>query len=223
VLPWFLAWMGFLIFDPDHRRAEALRDSSLAFWLLVVHVFAVVTAIFIVVERRQRTTRTLERWNAHTLLHGPPARDPRVIPRSESIVELVFGAVFLWCWLGVAGVPQEYQLAEGVKITFWPLGRPMYWLVVLLLASGVAMACANLTRPWWTRSRALVQAAIDSFGLVLVGVIAAAGPILAVASIDQPARARALAWLNLSWTITLVVIGGILLVRVVQSLRRARA
>ena len=93
LVPWLLVLLGFVIFDPDRRTADAIGDGLQAFWLIGCFIWwSSITAIFAVMERHQVTSRAWETWTAGKLLEREPARDPNAIPRSQSIVELVAGA-----------------------------------------------------------------------------------------------------------------------------------
>ena len=220
LLPWLLVFLGFVIFDPARRTADAIGDGLQAFWLIALHAVVVVTAVFAVLERNQFRYRTWETWSAGKLLEREAARDPNEIPRSQSIAELVTGLIFVWWWLLLLGSPTHNDLADTFRITLWPLYPALYWGILVFLLAGVVMACVNLYRPWWTRHRAGARLAIDTLGLVICLAILA-GPFVEITAANPKAGAVALAkWANLSWYLMAGIIAVCCLGRIIQDVRR---
>jgi len=220
LVPWLLVFLGFVIFDPGRRTADAIGDGLQAFWLIALHAVVVITGVFAVLERHQFSNRSWEAWSAGKLLKREAAPDPNGIPRSQSIAELVTGLIFVWWWLQLLGSPTSHHLADTFRITVWPLYPAPYLGILVFLLAGVVMACVNLYRPWWTRHRARARLVIDALGLVICLAILA-GPFVDITAANPKAGAVELAkWANLSWYITAGIIALGCLGRIIQDVRR---
>ena len=220
LLPWLLVFLGFVIFDPDRRTADAIADGVQSFWLIALHVVAAVTVVFAVLERHQFSYRSWEAWSAGKLLEREPARDPNEIPRSQSIGELVVGLIAIGWWLQLVESPTSYRFADTFEIILWPLYSWVYWPILTYLAAGVVLACVNLYRPWWTRHRAWARLAINSLGLVIAVVIALGPFVEIVTATPKPGAVDLARWANLSWDITALSVGIYCLAGAVQDVRR---
>jgi len=75
--------------------------------------------------------------------------------------------LILW-WVNLLRLPE----IPGLRVALAPaLLHSFYCPFLTLFAATAAIACANLFRPWWTRQRAGIRMAIDSFGLILVALL----------------------------------------------------
>jgi len=170
---WFLVWIGFALLDRAHAYSNpgaAVGGALRTLWLVGVNTFAAITAAFALIERYHAKSRFLEQWNPRKL---PRLRHPNQISRSNSASELAWnGLLILWWvnWLRVAEIP-------GLRVALAPaLLQSFYWPILTLFVALAAIACANLFRPWWTRRRAGIRLAINSFGLILIALLFMAKP-----------------------------------------------
>ncbi len=92
LVPWVLAWIGFMIYDPGFRAKHsggtligALGSVWGPLWLAAFCACGVVTIVFAVLERAQTKSGFLEDWDPRKL---PAVRDPNQISRASSIFEL---------------------------------------------------------------------------------------------------------------------------------------
>jgi len=218
VVPRTLVWIGFVIAKPGFRTPDAIAHQLMGIWLTALHLVVAITAIFAVMEWRQRQSRAWETWTASQLVEHE--RDPNEIPRSQSIAELVGGLIGAWWWLTLVGSPSSYRLEDTFQITLWPLYSWAYWPILVFLLAGVVLASVNLFRPSWTRERAGARLAIDALGLVLAAVIAL-GPFVDVtAASPKPGAADLAKWANLFWDITAWSIAISCAARMIQDVRR---
>ena len=218
VVPRTLVWIGFVIAKPGFRTPDAIAHQLMGIWLTALHLVVAITAIFAVMEWRQRHSRAWETWTASQLVEHE--RDPNEIPRSQSIAELVGGLIAAWWWLTLVASPSSYRLEDTFQITLWPLYSWAYWPILVFLLAGVVLASVNLFRPSWTRERAGARLAIDALGLVIAAVIAL-GPFVDVAAANpKPGAADLARWANLFWDITAWSIGISCAARIVQDVRR---
>jgi len=218
VVPRTLVWIGFVIAKPGFRTPDAIAHQLMGIWLTALHLVVAITAIFAVMEWRQRHSRAWETWTASQLVEHE--RDPNEIPRSQSIAELVGGLIAAWWWLTLVASPSSYRLEDTFQITLWPLYSWAYWPILVFLLAGVVLASVNLFRPSWTRERAGARLAIDALGLVIAAVIAL-GPFVDVTAANpKPGAADLARWANLFWDITAWSIAISCAARMIQDVRR---
>jgi hypothetical protein len=170
---WFLVWIGFAVLDRTHADSNpgaAIAGALRSLWLVGVYAFAAITATFALIERYHAKSRFLEQWNPRKL---PRLRHPNQISRSNSASELAWNGMLILWWVNLLRLPE----IPGLRIVFAPaLLQGFYWPILTLFAALAAIACANLFRPWWTRRRAGVRIAINSFGLILIALLFTAKP-----------------------------------------------
>jgi hypothetical protein len=137
-VPSLLTWLGIAMIDP--------------FFAL-----GVVTAVFAVLERVQSKSKFLEEWDPTKL---PPVRDPLRIPRVSSTIEMAVNLGFIAWWLTSASSLTVFDRA-GVRIEFAPAWRIFFWAFLLIAFANIAVAGANLIRPYWSWLRGGVRLALD--------------------------------------------------------------
>ena len=143
-LPWFLVWLGYLIFDPSFGGLHGLG----MFWSLVWTAFGIITFIFAVLDRTSNRSKFISEWDPRKL---PKASHKQPSRKRRDIGAIVFGILYLG-WLLV--VPDFPFLAMGpaayfVKFaTVWHSVYP--WLIALGVA-GILEAVVSLLRglPAW--------------------------------------------------------------------------
>lgn len=209
LLPWLVTWIVLALLMPSHRTPHSLES----FLLIAVFAFTVVTVGFAFAER----SKVLERWSPRKL---PVERDPNRISRSDSIGDLVGDLVIALLWMGVLRLPS----IEPVQVTPAPIWTILYWPILLLLLASAALAAVNTVRPWWTRLRSRLNLGIETLELALVCLLFAAGPWVEIAVPAAPsAKIEMLStWINRSIAVTLGVIGVLLAVGIVRTIRRLR-
>jgi len=223
LLPWLLLWFLVTQIVPGWGDAGAAGLVSLRPLVIQALVlFALITAGFAVVDRRQRRERTLETWTARELTTPRTKRDWREKSRASAAFDLVVDlAVFSW-WVGLAGVPAALLVDPAVRVVIPFAHALVYWSVLGLLAASIIMAVADLLYPRWTIRRLGLQIGMDITG-VLVGLVLMSYSVLeAVPGADTDlARSGALVhWVNLSWKITIGIIAAILIGRIGLNVRR---
>jgi hypothetical protein len=164
LVPWMLTWIGLAIFDP-HFHADFGRTFGPlwgTFWVTTFVALGTVTLVFAILERVQPNLKFLEDWDPRKL---PPVRDPNRIPRLNSIIEVGVNAVFVMWWLNGMWSQTIFDRA-GVRIVFAPVWRIFFWVFLLLAIANIALAVANLFRPYWTWLRAGIQLALTCAGAI---------------------------------------------------------
>ncbi len=122
-----------------------------------------ITAVFAVLERVQARTHLFDNWNPRKL---PAVRDPNKIPRAGSTAELVFGVLFLVWWIGNLS---STTILDGpaFRLSLSPVWMYFFRAFVVVALFNIALAAANLLRPYWTVTRALFRAANTCLGGIL--------------------------------------------------------
>jgi hypothetical protein len=179
LLPWMLVWTFLVIFVPSYRTQhpglELLKTLG-TLWDIALYAFAMITIWFAIAERVRQRFDFEDRWNPRRL---PRVRDTLRIPRGSSITELVFGFIFLLFWLGALKFPEiTVPGTPPVRLTLGPVWQSFregfYVPVALLALVGMAVSSVNLLRPYWTRVRLGIRAAVDGVSAVILSIVLAA-------------------------------------------------
>jgi hypothetical protein len=217
--PWFLVFVAIASLDRAHATANpgaAIAGALKSLWLVAIYAFAAITAAFALLERYHAKSRFLEQWNPHKL---PRLRDPNRISRSSPAAELAWNCILILWWVNLLRFPE----IPGLRVALAPeLLHRFYWPILTLFVAMAAIACANLIRPWWTRRRAGIRIAIDSFGLVLLALLFMAKPWFAVIATHATTTEvqDIVQWLDGTAAVLLLVYAMSLVLRVIQDVRR---
>jgi hypothetical protein len=117
VVPRFLVWIGFLIFDPADRGY--LNMGNLLATIVSAAFFT--TLAFAIIERTG--VKLMDYWNPRKL---PPVKDPNRIPRTNSLFEIGALVVFFTFFLQVLW-PGPVIDMFGAKIALAPAWRSFFW------------------------------------------------------------------------------------------------
>ena len=169
LVPWTLTWIFLLISGYSAKFAAqswvaALGSLWASLWSTAFLAVSMVTLIFAILERVQRKSHFLEEWNPRKL---PPVNNPNLISRFNSIVELAANLFFCVWWTG--------HMSSGVvlnqvnlRIVLGPAPwRYFFWGFLFIALANIALAVANLARPYWTARRAAFRLVSDIAGSVL--------------------------------------------------------
>lgn len=179
LLPWMAVWTFLVIFVPSYRAQHPgleLIKTLGTLWDIALYSFAMITIGFAIAERVRQRFDFEDRWNPRRL---PRVRDTLRIPRGSSITELVFGFIFLLFWLGALKFPEiTVPGTPPVRLTLGPVWQSfregLYIPVALLALAGMVVSCVNLVRPYWTRVRLGLKAAVNGISAVILSVVVAA-------------------------------------------------
>jgi hypothetical protein len=170
VVPWTATWLALLISNSGyaakfagHSWVAALGSLWASLWTTAFIAAGTVTLVFAILERAQRKSHFLEEWDPHKL---PPVNNPNLIPRFNSIVELAANMVFCVWW--TAHMSSGLMLNQvNLRISLAPVWRYFFWGFLLVAFVNIALAVANLARPYWTALRASFRLLSDIAGSVL--------------------------------------------------------
>jgi len=113
-------------------------------------------------------------------------------------VELVFGTFFGVWWLKILWMTTVFD-AAGVRIGMSSVCRDFFWAFVFLALVNTGLSATNLLRPYWTRPRRAIRAALNFItGTVLLllskahATVTISGPDISAHKAAQIARIVAL-------------------------------
>jgi hypothetical protein len=144
-----------------------------AAWNGALYSVGIVTVVFAILERERVRITALDNWNPARL---PAGGDGREVPRSESVIGLVFGFTFLIWWTDVIRVPQFMSYdGEPVSFTMAPIWTTLYLPILLSLVAWIAIQAIDLVRPWRSLAVSILDIALNLVNLVLIAIILRAG------------------------------------------------
>jgi hypothetical protein len=160
--------------------------------------FVVITAIFAAIDAGQKKYHILDRWNPRNL---PPARDKLKIPRTSTIFEMFFSALFVICLLRIPGASYAvaymfvgpfasyFAPSNASAWSFAPSWQVYYLPILLFWLLGIAQQGLNFAFPRWTRNRLIARVGLSSLGVLLNFALFHAGNMLLV-NPDVPSAAQ---------------------------------
>lgn len=162
-----------------HGSALGIWNSI---WSTAFIAFSTVTIVFAVLERVQEKTHFLEQWDPLKL---PPIRNPNLVPRSASTIEVAANSlVLIWFAINMSSLVVMDQ--PGIRITLTPLWSYFYWTFLLLTLGNLMLACANLIRPEWTATKATLRLLFDAAGSVAFCWLCKVNVIASIAIANTP-------------------------------------
>ena len=142
----------------------------------------------------------------------PEPSEGRAVPRSETLVGLIFTTTFLLWWTDLLRAPQLIDYGgDPVRFVAEPIWAAMFLPVLISVLLTIATSFVDLIRPWRTTFFSIVRVLID-VGCGVIGVaLLRAGHWVQVIGPPQYADklARADYWINqgIKWSlVTFIVI-----------------
>ena len=165
---------------------------------------AIVTFLFVVLERSGFPTEHLQKWKPAQLADV----DDEPQGPWESAAEVALGIAFLLWWTGVFHLPYAAG-APDFRIEPAPIFAQLYWPILILAAARLVHSLIQGLRPRWKLARALTGGITAVAGLVLLALIYRAGQWATIVSTGMPAAQAAdlQTSLNLALKIAIVVTG----------------
>jgi hypothetical protein len=174
VVPRFLVWIGFLIFDPADRGY--LNMGNMLETIVSAAFFT--TLAFAIIEWTGIKLKLMDYWNPRKL---PPVKDPNRISRTNSLVEIGALVVFFTLFFQVLR-PAPVINMFGAKIALAPAWRVFFWAYTVLAMCSLALSGVNLLRPYWTQSRAFWRLLLDVAGGAMFCWLLKAQPLLGISA-----------------------------------------
>jgi hypothetical protein len=221
--PWLIIVIGlkiFASFGAAHAGAAATGMFEPFFRSLFIQ-FAVITGVFVVIERTHAKAPWLQNWNPRKQLK---LRDPNQVPRTSSISELAWYVMLLLWWVNVLRLPA----IPGVNITMAPAFLRLYWPILVLIVCQGIIDCVNAFRPQWNPRRAALRGIVDGLSFLVVGyfllIWLQGGTLVAVtgAKLSNAEIAAAQKGITYGWSVVLLIwAAASYAARTVQDARRA--
>jgi hypothetical protein len=150
-------------------------DASMAGWITrvipaawngAIYATGIVTIVFAILEHERVRVNVLDNWNPKRL---PDPDVVREVPRSESVIGLVFSLTFLIWWTDMVRAPNLIFFdSEPARIVPGPMWAPLYWPVLLSLVASTGIHLIDMIRPWRRTAVSLVDIGIS---LATIGIV----------------------------------------------------
>jgi len=191
-----------------------------AAWNGAIYAVGIVTIVFAVLDHERVRINILENWNPAKL---PEPKAGRPVPRSESVMSLVFALVFLAWWTTLVRAPELMFYADAeLRFAAAPIWSQLYFPILLSVAASVGLHLVDVVRPWRTFATSVADLAINFLNLFIVTQVLRAGRYVEVTGAPADADKVALAnhWLNqiIGWTF--MIIGVVIILEVCFELWR---
>jgi hypothetical protein len=167
-----------------------------AAWNGAIYAVGVVTIVFAILDHEQLRIKVLDNWDP---LNLPEPQSGRAIPRSETVLGLVFTLTFLVWWTDLVRVPDfTFYDGEAVRFVAAPIWRELYFPILASLVASVGVYLIDLVRPWRTITVSGVDLAINLLNIFIITRILQAGHFVDVfgAPDDGAKLVRVGYWLN---------------------------
>ncbi len=154
-----------------------------AAWNGALYSVGIVTIVFAILERERVRITALDNWNPTRL---PTASEGREVPRSESVLGLVFGFTFLIWWIDLIRVPEFMNYdGEPVAFTLAPIWSTLYLPILVSLVAWIAIQAIDLVRPWRSLAVSVVDIGLNLFNVALIVIILRAGHFVDIVAAPQ--------------------------------------
>ena len=190
-------------FWASQSAGEQFRHFG-SFWNSIIGLaftsIAATTLAFAILEQVNQRTHFLTCWDPHRL---PAIRNPFHIPRVGSAIQLAVAILFACWWIKHAPRAVSFPMLH-LSLLFTGGFPWFFWGFLLVTLSSGGLAVAHLVHPYWTRTRALVNFAVDLLGSILFCALFRSNPFAAIFDPDvQPGQSVAAAQTINHWLITL--------------------
>jgi hypothetical protein len=144
-----------------------------AAWNGAIYAVGIVTIVFAILDHERLRITVLDNWNPANL---PEPKTGRAIPRSETVMGLVFALTFLVWWTDLVRVP-DFTFFDGDPVRFVPapIWQELYFPVLVSLIASIGVYFIDLVRPWRTLTVSAVDLAINLLNIFIITRILRAG------------------------------------------------
>lgn len=179
--------------DPTGVWAKVLASA----WNGAIYAVGIVTIVFAILDHEKLRINVLDSWNPANL---PEPRPGRPIPRSETVLGLVFALSFLVWWIDLVRVP-EFTIYDDDPVRFIPapIWAELYYPILASLVGSIAVYLIDLVRPWRTITVSAFDLTINLLNIVIIVAILRAGHYVDVSGAAEHANriAQANYWINM--------------------------
>ena len=191
----------------DASMAGWINRVIPAAWNGAIYSVGIVTLVFAILEHERMRMNVLDHWNPKRL---PDLDEVREVPRSESVMGLIFALTFLIFWTGTFRVPDLIFFdTEPARIAAGPMWAGLYWPILISLVVSVGIHLIDMVRPWRSTAVSLLDIAVNVVNLGIISVMLRANNYVQVQATTGhlEAAARAEYYINNTFMVTFTVIG----------------
>jgi hypothetical protein len=189
-----------------------------AAWNGAIYSVGIVTIVFAILDHEKLRISVLDAWNPENL---PEPKAGRPIPRSETVLGLIFALTFLIWWIGLVRLPElSYDAGDSVRFEAAPIWQALYYPILASLIAGVGIYLIDLVRPWRTLTVSAVDLVVNLANVAIVVLILRAGHYVDVlGSPDHGARlAQASSWINTIIGLVFLTVGAAAIFEVLNEI-----
>ena len=189
-----------------------------AAWSGAIYSVGIVTIVFAILDHERVRITVFDAWNPAKL---PEPKRGRAVPRSETVIGLVFSLTFLVWWTDLVRLPEfVFYAGDQVQFRAAPIWAELYVPILLSLVASIGVHLADLIRPWRTLTVSSVDLAVNVVNLLIVTRLLRAGRYLEVTGAPEDAEkiARANYWFNQTIEWAFLVVGAIVIFAVCYEL-----
>jgi hypothetical protein len=229
-LQWVLGIVTFLHIVLAAVGASSARNVPVVlarFWSEalpgLLGAFAIVTIVFLVIERAGGGPGLARSWSPRTLgpsMHAGPTKV------WETLFEMAFETVFLLAWVGVIRFELPAAAADAAPVQPGPVWSLLYWPIAAATAFSLAVSALSLLQPARLRLIAAGRV-VGAAAAALIIVMLIRGELLtpteaALAEPGGPRLQAVLYWLTASFKLALAVAAAIWIFEAGSAVMRAR-
>jgi hypothetical protein len=162
-----LAVAGFLS-DGNFAQAliRGLIQAATGFWQTALLLAAIITAVFWALERNEVRIGLFDRWQPAKLAASVGGIH---IKRSESLFELVIGALFIAWWIGAISFPASiWHYGKPVSFAMSSAWNPFWWGILALAVWYLLLSIGNLVSPYVKRDRLVQRILLNAVSIGLL-------------------------------------------------------
>jgi hypothetical protein len=177
-----------------------------AAWNGAIYSVGIVTIVFAILEHERVRLNVLDNWNPKRL---PNADDVREVPRSESVLGLIFTLTFLIFWTGAFRVPDLiFFNSEPARIAGGPVWGQLYWPILVSLIASIGIYLIDMVRPWRSTAVSMADIVINLVNLGILSIMLRANNYVQVQTTAEHLEkaARAEYFINNTFMVTFTVI-----------------
>jgi hypothetical protein len=200
--------------QPGQWVSNMIRSA----WNGGIYAVGMVTIVFAVLEHERVKFTALENWNPMRLPRPSLGRD---IPRSETVIGLVFQLAFLIYWTRMIGLP-DFILHDGEAVQYAaaPIWNQLYFPIVVTVAASVGVSLADMVRPWRTAAVSIADILVSVASLAIAIIVMRESHFVTLhGGVDTARLAQVEFWVNRSIWWTFAVIAAISAFMALNELR----
>ncbi len=204
-----------LLFN-NYDLLHAVGQALAGLWISALINIAIVTIVFVVLERAGFPAEHLQKWDPGNLAE---VKDPQPGPWGSAIEVALTIGLLIW-WGGLFHIP--YAGGRDFHLEPSPIFAALYWPIFVLIAARLVHNLVQWLRPRWRVLRTTLAALTTLGGLALLALLYRAGQWVIVVStgMREAQAAQLQASINLALKIAIVVVAIVWLFQALLAIYR---